>query len=588
SSRSCLARRRSVAVALGLAGSVALGLGVTPAQASFPGANGKISCSGGLTLTDQPTITRDQSRLEIFSINSDGTGETQLTDNTDSDYLPRYSADGTKIAFVREAPNNTPVQIWTMNADGSNQVGPLTSEGSNSFVGDWSPDGTQIVFHSNRDGNFEIYKMNADGSDEVNLTDNAATGANRDMYPTWSPDGRKIAFTSNRDGNNNTHVMDVDGTNVENLTGSSLAEESGPRWSPDGERIAFYSDRDAFPRPDVARNFEIYTMKLDGSDVTRLTFTDFDASDPMPGFDITGWDIFPAWSPDGTRIVFHSGRAKEFRDTGFSGGVKGQYEIYHVDAVRGEGPGGGPPVRLTNRPFNDQFCDWQPLALPVPPPPLPAPPSPPPPPALTPLEIFPAKLEVERARVERGDRQLNVLAPVTARASGEVDVEFFADQQRFEFTEDIDAENRRIRFQQAIPRGQAELGTGIMTITFPGDDDTRPQEVRLRAASQPADLELDRPVIENGRIKARGTISDRARGVVRLQVQYVVDGETKTLALRGEIDDGEWEIDQALSDEVQAEIARRTGTMHSYTLFTGYFERRIRGEMQSYEVLGSL
>jgi hypothetical protein len=111
--------------------------------------------------------------------------------------------------------------------------------------------------------------------------------------------------------------------------------------------------------------------------------------------------------------------------------------------------------------------------------------------------------------------------------------------------------------------------------------------VRLRAASQQADLEVDRPVIEDGRLKARGTISDRARGVVRLQLHYVVDGETKTLPLRGQIDDGEWEIDEELSEEVLGEMARRTGSVHSYTLFTGYFERRIRGEMQSYQVLGN-
>jgi hypothetical protein len=167
-----------------------------------------------------------------------------------------------------------------------------------------------------------------------------------------------------------------------------------------------------------------------------------------------------------------------------------------------------------------------------------------------------------------------------------VEVEFFAAQQRFRFEEDVDAENRRIRFERRIPRDQADLGTGIMTVTYPGDDDTRPQEVRLRAASQPADLELERPVYEDGRIKAQGTVSDRARGVVRLQVQYVVDGESKLLDLRGEIEDGEWEVDEELSVEVQSEIARRTGSLHSYTLFTGYFERRIRGEMQSFQVLG--
>jgi hypothetical protein len=94
-----------------------------------------------------------------------------------------------------------------------------------------------------------------------------------------------------------------------------------------------------------------------------------------------------------------------------------------------------------------------------------------------------------------------------------------------------------------------------MTISYPGDEDTSPQEVRLRAASQPADLGLERPVIEDGRVKARGTVSDRARGLVRLQVQYVVNGQAETVELRGEIDDGEWEIDEALSP--QALVASR-------------------------------
>ncbi len=213
----------------------------------------------------------------------------------------------------------------------------------------------------------------------------------------------------------------------------------------------------------------------------------------------------------------------------------------------------------------------------------------PPPPAPIPGVVgvvFPAKLELERAQVMRRDRRLDVLAPITGRASGEVGVEFFAAQRRHKFTEVVDSENRRVRFDRAIPAEQARLGTGIMTITYPGDEDTRPQEVRLRAASQPANLELERPRIDDGHLKAQGTISDRAQGIVRLQLQYVVDGQTETVKLRGRIDDGRWEIDEALSKDVRDGIAGRTGAVHSYTLFTGYFERRIRGEMQAFQILG--
>ncbi len=111
-------------------GAVAFGIGAAPAQASYPGANGKIICSGALA-TELGTPGPGESRLELFTMNPDGTGETRLTFNTDRDFSPCYSADGTKVAWGRESPNNSPVQVWTMNADGTNQVGPLTSEGSN-------------------------------------------------------------------------------------------------------------------------------------------------------------------------------------------------------------------------------------------------------------------------------------------------------------------------------------------------------------------------------------------------------------------------------------------------------------------------
>lgn len=347
-------RNGALLAALGLAAFVGAGMTGGAAQASFPGPNGKIICSGALETVAPDPLPAGQSRLELFSVNPDGTGTTRLMSNLNSDFSPRYSADGEKVAWVRDN------QIWTMNADGSNQVGPLTSLGTNTFMGDWSPDGTQLVFQSNRDGNFEVYKMNADGSNQVNLTNNATTGANSDSQPAWSPDGTKIAFQSNRDGNPNIHVMNADGTNVVNLTGSSPAEESAPRWSPDGTKIAFQSDRSVFPRPGVARNLEIFRMNAaDGSNVTQLTFNDFDVTAGSTTSNLTGFDLNPAWSPDGTRIVFHSGRAAEFRDTG-AAGIIGQWEAYTVDAVTGEGLGGAGLVRLTTRAGNDERCDWQP------------------------------------------------------------------------------------------------------------------------------------------------------------------------------------------------------------------------------------
>lgn len=320
------------------------------ASASFPGANGTIVCSGALATIEDP---QTQSRLELFSINPDGTGEKRLMTNLKSDYSPRYSADGRRIAWVRDN------RIWTMNADGTGEAGPAvpSTAPESTFMGDWSPDGTQLVFQSSRDGNFEVYKMNVDGTGLTNLTNNSGPVGSNDSQPSWSPDGTRITFHSNRDGDSDIHVMNADGKNVVNVTNSSPAEESAPRWSPDGKAIAFQSDRAVFPRPGVARNLDIFRMNADGSGVTRLTFSDFDpAAGPSMLTNFTGFDLNPSWSPDGTRIVFHSGRAPEHR----AASPGGQWEAYTVDAVKGEGPGGANLVRLTNRAGNDERCDWQP------------------------------------------------------------------------------------------------------------------------------------------------------------------------------------------------------------------------------------
>jgi len=200
--------------------------------------------------------------------------------------------------------------------------------------------------------------------------------------------------------------------------------------------------------------------------------------------------------------------------------------------------------------------------------------------------LLPAKMSLARAGLFRSDRVLDVLAPITSLASGKAKVELHAAGRRTRFETTVDSTDARIRFRKLIPAAQAQMGTGIVTIDYPGDADTRPQSVRLRAAAQKANLDLKRPTLVSGRLRAQGTISSQARGVVRLQVQYVVDGKTITLPFRGQIEGGRWSIDEKLSAAVQAAIARRTGTVHSYTLFTGYLPERMRGEMRSYQVLG--
>lgn len=107
----------------------------------------------------------------------------------------------------------------------------------------WSPDGTKIVFQSMRNGvSYQVYSMNADGSNQLNLTSTLFS----EGEPSWSPDGTKIAFASDRDrpGFDSIYVMNSNGSNQHRITFSSGdLEDSQPVWSRDGSKIAFVSTR---------------------------------------------------------------------------------------------------------------------------------------------------------------------------------------------------------------------------------------------------------------------------------------------------------------------------------------------------------
>ena len=77
----------------------------------------------------------------------------------------------------------------------------------------FSPDGSQILFAANHDGDLEIYVVNADGTGMQTLTDNDK----QDFFPSWSPDGSTIVFSSDRDGAVELYLMDADGGNQRRL-----------------------------------------------------------------------------------------------------------------------------------------------------------------------------------------------------------------------------------------------------------------------------------------------------------------------------------------------------------------------------------
>jgi TolB protein len=253
---------------------VALALVAAPAQAAFPGTNGKIAFA-----------SQRDGNLEIYVMNADGSGQTRLTNNPANESKPAWSPDGSRIAFSSNRDGNA--EIYVMNAGGSGQT-RLTNNPALDVTPAWSPDGSRIAFSSDRDGNREIYVMNADGSGQTRLTNNPAT----DAEPAWSPDGSRIAFDSDRDGTGaEIYVMNAGGSGQTRLTTTASGTPPisvAPAWSPDGSRIAFWSNRDGNP--------EIYVMNAcPDCDQKRLT------NNPAH-------DVSPAWSPDGSKIAFDSGK----------------------------------------------------------------------------------------------------------------------------------------------------------------------------------------------------------------------------------------------------------------------------------------
>lgn len=150
-----------------------------------------------LSVEDQETFARDpSSQMDIYLMKADGTQVRRLTTEPGYDGGPFFSADGRKICWRRFSLDGATAEVFTMNVDGSEQT-QITQLGTMSWGPYFHPSGDYLIFASNREGmrNFELYMVDAAGAStpvRVSFTDGF------DGLPAFSPDGKRLTWSSAR------------------------------------------------------------------------------------------------------------------------------------------------------------------------------------------------------------------------------------------------------------------------------------------------------------------------------------------------------------------------------------------------------
>ncbi len=248
----------------------------------------------------------DRWMKQIVIVEGNGENRRQLTDGEDNNGMPDISPDGALVVYVSQVRGKgTVIRVISMDGTYRKRL-TRAGAGKTSFAPAWSPDGTKIAYThgtcrtKQQPCPVNIWVMDADGSNKKRLTGGDAA----DVYPTWSPDGKKIAFFSHRDGGlGQIWVMDAEtGGQLERLTTAyydetlkANIEQKVPAWSPDGNYIAYWQGvemNDRRPTGEVPR--DVWIMNADGSNQRLL---------------VSGDD--PKWSPDSRTVIFPINRPSE-------------------------------------------------------------------------------------------------------------------------------------------------------------------------------------------------------------------------------------------------------------------------------------
>ncbi|MFZ2361531.1 MAG: carboxypeptidase regulatory-like domain-containing protein [Anaerolineae bacterium] len=186
------------------------------------------------------------------------------------------------IAF--ETDRNGPFDLYEQPADGSGSATALVTGAGQQVTPAWSPDGRQLVYASDQDGDYEIYLREQAGQVRK-LTNNTVN----DVHPAWAPAGDRIYFSSDRAGAYfRIYSMRPDGNDVREMLAVGNTHVMAPSVSPNGAHIAYM--RASVLEPLCQWNWDVWVMNSDGGN-------------PHPVTSHLAADLYPKWTPDGSEVV---------------------------------------------------------------------------------------------------------------------------------------------------------------------------------------------------------------------------------------------------------------------------------------------